>query len=76
MVPSLNVSFRVDIKAICKIWLKTYGLSVQNPDDTCCATGWKMDIFDECVQELSGWNEMMYSLKNFYLISILDRYLL
>ncbi|CDQ08587.1 protein of unknown function [Acidithiobacillus ferrivorans] len=42
--------------------METYALSVQTPDDTCCAMGWKMNVSEECVQKLSGWSEMVYSL--------------
>ena len=24
--------------------------------------GWKMNVCEECVQKLSGWSEMVYSL--------------
>ena len=43
----------IEKMAICKIWLETYGLNVQNPGDTCCAMG---GVCEECVQKqkLSG----------------------
>ena len=52
------------VSATCKIWLESYGLNVQNPGDTCCAMGWKMNVCEECVQKqkLSGGSEMVYSL--------------
>ena len=41
-------------------------LSVESPDDTCCAMGWKMNVCEECVQkQLSGWSEMVTVCETF-----------